>query len=175
MHAEGGGQKKPGVSKVKQASWQPKTSSGPKYKLLDKHKEELYQIFDMLDDGSGSIKVKDIQSVFKAMNFTVDEAEMKRLFKGIKSDKITADTLVTIMENKLAEDETKSDLKRIFGAFDYDNKGFITVSNLKKLADSLELEITDDELQEMIDEADLNQDGVVNEDEFIEIMLKVDL
>lgn len=62
-------------------------------------------------------------------------------------DKITADTLVTIMENKLAEDETKSDLKRIFGAFDYDNKGFITVSNLKKLADSLELEITDDELQ----------------------------
>ncbi|KAK9505810.1 hypothetical protein O3M35_009793 [Rhynocoris fuscipes] len=163
------------MSRSNSSKGENKNSVGQKNKLLKKHKEELYAIFDMLDDGNGTVKVKDLQEVLKSSNFVVNDAEMKRLFKGIKTDNISAENLVSIMENKLAQDETKADLKRIFSSFDYDHKGYITFGNLKRLAKELGIDVNNEEIQEMIDEADTNRNGMVTEEDFINIMMKVDL
>lgn len=53
-----------------------------------------------------------------------------------------------------------------FKLFDDDNTGFITLKNLKRVAKELGENLTDEELQEMIDEADRDGDGQINEDEF---------
>ena len=53
--------------------------------------------------------------------------------------------------------------------------GKISYKNLKRVAKELGENLTDDELQEMIDEADRDGDGEINQDEFLRIMKKTNL
>jgi len=54
-------------------------------------------------------------------------------------------------------------------------QGKITFKNLKRVAKELGENLTDEELQEMIDEADRDGDGEINLDEFLRIMKKTNL
>ena len=49
------------------------------------------------------------------------------------------------------------------------------MKNLRRVAKDLGEKVTDDELQMMLDEADRDGDGVVNEEEFLRVMAKVKL
>jgi hypothetical protein len=53
--------------------------------------------------------------------------------------------------------------------------GKISFKNLKRVAKELGENLTDEEIQEMIDEADRDGDGEVNEEEFYRIMKKTSL
>ena len=54
-----------------------------------------------------------------------------------------------------------------------DETGKISFKNIKRVAKELGENMTDEELQEMVDEADRDGDGEINEEEFLRIMKKV--
>ena len=56
--------------------------------------------------------------------------------------------------------------------FDDEKTGFISVKNLRKITKELGEMIDENELQEMIDKADLDHDGLVSEEEFYVIMTR---
>ena len=56
--------------------------------------------------------------------------------------------------------------------FDEESTGKITFRNLKKVAQELGEDLTDEELGEMLDEADRNGDGAIDQDEFFRVMKK---
>jgi centrin-1 len=60
----------------------------------------------------------------------------------------------------------------VFKLFDEDGTGYITFRNLKKICADLGENLTDDEIQEMIDEADRDNDGKINAEEFFRVMKK---
>jgi hypothetical protein len=62
------------------------------------------------------------------------------------------------------------EIRRVFKLFDDDETGRISFRNLKRVARELGENMTDEELQEIINKADLDGDGEVNEDEFMRIM-----
>lgn len=64
---------------------------------------------------------------------------------------------------------------KAFRLFDDDGTGKISLKNLKRVARELGETMSDDELQEMIDEADRDGDGEINEEDFIRIMKKTNL
>ena len=68
---------------------------------------------------------------------------------------------------------TREDLLQCFNLFDDDQTGHITLRNLKRVAKELGENMTDEELAEMIEEADRDGDGEINEEEFLRIMKKV--
>ena len=49
----------------------------------------------------------------------------------------------------------------------------ISAKNLRRVVKELDLKIDENEIQEMIDRADINNDGVITEDEFYLILTKV--
>lgn len=53
--------------------------------------------------------------------------------------------------------------------------GKISFKNLKRVAKELGENLTDEELHEMIDEADRDGDGEINQEEFLRIMKKTSL
>jgi centrin-1 len=59
--------------------------------------------------------------------------------------------------------------------FTSDNPSGITFKDLKRVSRELGEKMSDEELQEMIDEADRNGDGLVDEAEFLRIMKKTNL
>lgn len=72
-----------------------------------------------------------------------------------------------------AERDPREEILKAFRLFDDDNTGRISFKNLKRVAKELGENMTDEELQEMIDEADRDGDGEINEEDFLRIMKKV--
>lgn len=68
--------------------------------------------------------------------------------------------------------DTKEDIMHVFNLFDHDGGGKITFEDLRRVADELGEEVTDEELKDMITRADTNEDNAISRDEFLAIMLR---
>ena len=56
-----------------------------------------------------------------------------------------------------------------------DNTGQISLDNLRKACQEAGIKFTQKELEEMVEEADVNGDGQIDQSEFIRIMLQTNL
>lgn len=58
---------------------------------------------------------------------------------------------------------TRNNVKKMFSTFDEDKSGFISQKNLRKVLKDIGMgHITNDEISEMIEKADLDNDGLVS-------------
>ena len=80
-----------------------------------------------------------------------------------------------LMTVKLGQRDAHEEMLKAFRLFDDDESGYITFKNLKRIALELGESISDEELQEMIDEADPSGKGKVSQDDFCRIMNKTNL
>ena len=80
-----------------------------------------------------------------------------------------------LMTTKISERDPREEILKAFKLFDDDNTGKVPLKNLKRVARELGETMTDEELQEMIDEADRDGDGEISEEEFIRVMKKTNL
>lgn len=61
-------------------------------------------------------------------------------------------------------------MKEAFEVFDTDNNGFIDAEELKAIMVALGEQVSDEEVQGMIQEADSDGDGMIDYDEFAKMM-----
>lgn len=156
-----------------------KRKVGPKPELTEEQKQEVREAFDLFDaDGSGTIDVKELKVAMRALGFEPKKEEMKKMISEVDKEgtgKISFNDFLAVMTQKMAEKDTKEEILKAFRLFDDDETGKISFKNLKRVANELGENLTDEELQEMIDEADRDGDGEVNEEEFLRIMKKTNL
>ena len=77
-----------------------------------------------------------------------------------------------MMTARMSDKDTREDINKVFRLFDEDNTGFVTIKNLRRVAKELGENISEEELQEMIERADSNADQQVTADDFYNIMTK---
>lgn len=161
------------------ASTSQKRKVGPKPELTEDQKQAVREAFDLFDaDGSGTIDVKELKVAMRALGFEPRKEEMKKMIAEVDKEgtgKISFNDFLAVMTQKMAEKDTKEEILKAFRLFDDDETGKISFKNLKRVANELGENLTDEELQEMIDEADRDGDGEVNEEEFLRIMKKTNL
>ena len=80
-----------------------------------------------------------------------------------------------MMTVKMGQRDSREEIMKAFRLFDDDETGKISFRNLKRVAKELGETMSDEELQEMIDEADRDGDGEISQDEFLHIMKKTSL
>lgn len=64
---------------------------------------------------------------------------------------------------------------KCFKLFDTENKGRITFKDMKKVCRELGEQLTDEEIREMLCEADRDGDNEIDEEEFYKFMKKTNL
>ena len=67
-----------------------------------------------------------------------------------------------MMARKMKETDSEEEIKEAFRVFDKDGNGFISAAELRHVMTNLGEKLTDEEVDEMIREADIDGDGQVN-------------
>ena len=73
-------------------------------------------------------------------------------------------------KGKRKKDKTLEDLKEAFDFFDRNKNGYIEAVELGVVMESLGYEVTDEELDDMINEADVDGNKTIDFEEFVRLM-----
>lgn len=156
-----------------------KKPSGPKFELMPEQIADIQEAFALFDkENTGSISSKELKIAMRALGFEPKKEEIKKMISEINKDNsglITYKDFLYLVTQKMADKDSKEEILKAFRLFDEDNTGKISLANLRSVAIELGENIADEEIQEMINEADKDGDGEINEEEFLHIMKKTSL
>ncbi|KAK7063568.1 EF-hand [Favolaschia claudopus] len=125
-----------------------RTHSRPE--LSDEQKQEIKEAFELFDtDGDGAVDYHELKVAMRALGF-----DMKKR-KGL----MNFEDFAKIMSERILARDPMDEIRRAFQLFDDDNTGKISLRNLRRVAKEIGDRLEDDELQAMIEEFDLDQDG----------------
>ena len=116
----------------------------------------------------------------RALGFDAKREEVVRLMEECCSRDIAGHLYIDlndftdVMTDRFAQRDPRQEMTKAFQLFDENNTGKISLRNLRRVARELGENMTDEELQAMIDEFDKDQDGEINLEEFLGIMLDDD-
>jgi len=142
--------------------------------LSDEQKQEIKEAFELFDtDKDGAVDYHELKVAMRALGFDLKKPEVLKILRD--HDKsghqlLEFDDFARIMTEKILARDPLEEIRRAFQLFDDEGTGKISVRNLRRVAKELGEPLDDDELQAMIDEFDLDQDGEINEVEFFNIM-----
>jgi len=154
----------------------PKTKSRKKARqdLTEEQKQEIKEAFDLFDtDKTGTIDYHELKVAMRALGFDVRKVEVLEIMREYDREntgQIEYHDFLDIMTQKINDRDPTEEILKAFKLFDEDSTGRISLKNLRRVAKELGENLTDEELQAMIDEFDKDQDGEINEQEFLNIM-----
>lgn len=79
---------------------------------------------------------------------------------------------LSLMTKRVNDKDSRANINKIFALYDDERTGFISAKNLRRVAQQLGENITDEELDELIVRADVDKDGLVSEEEFYVIVTR---
>jgi len=150
-----------------------------KRELTPEEHEEIQFAFESLDyEKTGGVTPSQLKVALRAMGFPVKKAEVREMLRrhGEEEDvqRLEFSIFKRIVADKLADRTPQEDMQRAFQLFDVHGMGKLDLASLRKVVKSLGLDIQQEELQSMIDEFDLDKDGMISQAEFISMLMSDD-
>uniref|UniRef100_A0A0D3EME9 EF-hand domain-containing protein n=1 Tax=Oryza barthii TaxID=65489 RepID=A0A0D3EME9_9ORYZ len=145
--------------------------------------KEAFSLFDKDGDGnpcltslppSRCITTKELGTVMRSLGQNPTEAELQDMINEVDADgngTIDFPEFLNLMARKMKDTDSEEELKEAFRVFDKDQNGFISAAELRHVMTNLGEKLTDEEVDEMIREADVDGDGQINYDEFVKVMM----
>lgn len=69
---------------------------------------------------------------------------------------------LNLMTKRVSDKDSKANICKIFALFDDEKTGFLSIKNLRRVAQEQGENISEEELQELINRADTDHDGLVS-------------
>ena len=146
----------------------------PRQELSEEQRQEIKEAFELFDtDKTGTIDYHELKVAMRALGFDVKKQEVLALMRDYdreQAGQIEYHDFLEIMTTKISERDPVEEILKAFKLFDEDSTGRISVRNLRRVARELGENLSDEELQAMIDEFDKDNDGEISEQEFLSIM-----
>ncbi|KAI1240631.1 Calmodulin, partial [Lamprotornis superbus] len=128
--------------------------------------KEAFSLFDK--DGDGTITTKELGTVMRSLGQNPTEAELQDMINEVDADgngTIDFPEFLTMMARKMKDTDSEEEIREAFRVFDKDGNGYISAAELRHVMTNLGEKLTDEEVDEMIREADIDGDGQVNYEE----------
>lgn len=142
--------------------------------LSEEQLNEMREAFMLFDkDGDGTISSLELGSVMRSLGQKPTDDELKDMINEIDSDNnglIDFNEFRAMMSKRVAKPDSPDELRQAFNVFDKDGDGKISSAELKIVMTQLGEKLTDEEINEMIKEADTDGDQQVNFQEFCKMM-----
>lgn len=144
--------------------------------LTDAQRADLTEAFNLFDtDGSGAIDAAELCTAMAALGFNPKRSEIDKMVKEMDKDgdaTIDLEEFMIMLAEKMNQQDGKEEMLKGFKMFDDDNTGRISFNNFKRVATDLGETLTDDQLKEILAEADEDNDGEISQEEFLNVMTR---
>ncbi|CAJ1915091.1 unnamed protein product [Sphenostylis stenocarpa] len=137
---------------------------------------ELARVFQMFDrNGDGRITRKELSDSLKNLGITISEQDLTQMIEKIDVNGdgyVDIDEFGELYQTIMDEKDEEGDMREAFNVFDQNGDGFITGEELSAVLCSLGLKHgkTIDYCMSMIKKVDVDGDGMVNFQEFKQMM-----
>ncbi|MES1907637.1 MAG: Centrin-3 [Cercozoa sp. M6MM] len=142
--------------------------------ITEEQRQEIKEAFELFDtEKTGSIDYHELKVALRALGFDTKKADLVKIIQDYdrnETGRIQYQDFVEIVSQKILNRDPDEEIYKAFALFDDDSTGKISLKNLRRVARELGENLSDDELQAMIDEFDKDEDGEINEEEFFSIM-----
>ena len=142
--------------------------------VTEQQVKDLQSAFDLFDkDGDGTITIDELETVMRSLDLHPTRAELQDMINEVDVDgsgKIEFTEFIQLMSVKGAPSNPDDEIYAAFKVFDKDGNGFISPAELRHVLMHIGEKLTDDEIDEMIREADVDGDGSINYEEFVAMM-----
>lgn len=134
--------------------------------------EELREAFNLFDaDGSGTIDAKELKTAMESLGYKDKNRMVFQMLENLSGgDELDFNAFLDLMTAKISDTDSREDIDKVFHLFT--DGPTITIQDLQRVSRELGESLTSEELQEMVDRADLNGDGGIDASEFYAIMTK---
>ena len=141
--------------------------------LTEEQKKEIKEAFSCFEEEG--ITPDELKSAMKTLGFDSNNNEVSKILDKIDTKKgpLKFDDFMDVMVEKEDEKEPEGEIRKAFKILCEDGMDKITIKSLSKICADLGEKIGEEELQEMVNEADKDQDEEIGEYDFIKIMKKI--
>ena len=129
--------------------------------------KEAFGLFD--EDGDGEITEEDLGKLLAALGDMATETQVHALFLEVDEDgggSIDFDEFMVMMADRMKERDTEEEVIEAFKVFDADASGYITADELRRILMDIGEDVSEEEMNQLILEADLDGNGRIDYDEF---------
>ncbi|KEI38895.1 uncharacterized protein L969DRAFT_50490 [Mixia osmundae IAM 14324] len=141
--------------------------------ISDEQRAEIKEAFELFDlDKDGMLDYHEVKVAFRALGFDLKKAEVLKLLRDHDENGrslMSFESFQRITTDKMLTRDPLDEIRRAFQLFDDDKTGKIDIRNLRRVAKEIGENLDDDELTAMIEEFDLDQDGMISEQEFVRL------
>jgi len=133
--------------------------------------KEAFKLFDM--DGDGGITAKELLTTMRMLGQNPTEAEIEEVMSVVDMDgsrSIDQPEFFRLMAMPLVERDTEEEFIQAFEVFDKNKTGKLGKEELGIILGNLGEKLTEEEVDEILREADTDGDGAINYAEFVEMM-----
>merc|ERR1712020_755243 len=92
--------------------------------------------------------------------------------EGKHDTKITFPEFLTMMAQTIKYKDNEEEVREAFRVFDKEKTGFISAAELRHIMTNLGEKLSEEEADEMIKEADPDENGQINYEEFVTMLMK---
>ena len=140
--------------------------------LTDEQKREIRDAFSSFEQDG--LLPDELKTAMKTLGFDANNQEVLKILDKIDAKKgpLKFDDFMDVMVEKNTDKDPDVEIRKAFKVLCEEGTDKITLKSLSKICTDLGEKIGEEELQEMINEADKDQDDEVGEEDFIKIMQK---
>ncbi|KAL3232682.1 Cell division control protein 31 [Nakaseomyces bracarensis] len=143
--------------------------------LTEEQRQEIFEAFSLFDmNNDGYLDYHELKVAMRALGFDMSKREVLDLIEkhdGERRRQMKYDDFFQEMGERMLKRDPVDEIKRAFQLFDKNGDKKISVQDLRAVAQELGENLTMEECNAMIDEFDMDEDGAINEEEFIAICL----
>jgi calmodulin len=143
--------------------------------LTEEQVAEFREAFSLFDkNGDGDITTNELGTVMRSLAQNPSESELQDMINEVDADNsgtIDFVEFLAMMARKMKDTDSEEEIREAFKVFDCENNGYISAAELRHVMISIGERLTNDEVDEMIREADRDGDGRIDYQEFVQLMM----
>lgn len=118
----------------------------------------------------GQIPIRDVGNALRSLGINPSNSEIAKVIQEIGSPPfVNFETFMSLLSKDFPV-ESPEEIREAFGVFDKDGNGYISVSELKHVLMTMGEKLSQEEVDIMIHEADIDGEGHIQYEQFIHMM-----